>query len=328
MLRLHPSTVDYVILAIYFVVVLGIGFVARLSIKTDLDFFLSGRSLPGLDHRPGLHRRQPRRAGDPRAGRQRRPVRDPGGALLLARRGARDGLPGHRDDAVLLRGQGQVGPGVPAPALQRGHACLQRRHLRRGHGAHLRRQPVRAGADHPSDARLVDRVRDPRRGRAGARLHHARRPHLSDLQRGAAVLHHRRRAAAADPRRAALDRRLERPGEQGARVQEARRAGPARLARAGHPSRDQPTGVGLGGDRVRARVRAQLRLLDDELRRGAARAVGDQHLRRPAHAADRRLPEDLPARDHHRPGDHRRAHRQGSGRDEHRTSPTTPRSRT
>jgi solute:Na+ symporter, SSS family len=46
MLRLHPSTVDYVILAIYFVVVLGIGFVARLAIKTDLDFFLSGRSLP------------------------------------------------------------------------------------------------------------------------------------------------------------------------------------------------------------------------------------------------------------------------------------------
>ncbi|HEX4012001.1 MAG TPA: sodium:solute symporter family protein [Solirubrobacteraceae bacterium] len=43
---MHPSTVDYAILAIYFVVVLGIGFVARLSIKTDLDFFLSGRSLP------------------------------------------------------------------------------------------------------------------------------------------------------------------------------------------------------------------------------------------------------------------------------------------
>ena len=46
MLRLHPSTVDYAILGIYFVVVLGIGFVARLAIKTDLDFFLSGRSLP------------------------------------------------------------------------------------------------------------------------------------------------------------------------------------------------------------------------------------------------------------------------------------------
>jgi SSS family solute:Na+ symporter len=46
MLRLHPSTIDYVIIAIYFAVVLGIGFVARLSIKTDLDFFLSWRSLP------------------------------------------------------------------------------------------------------------------------------------------------------------------------------------------------------------------------------------------------------------------------------------------
>jgi solute:Na+ symporter, SSS family len=46
MLRLHPSTIDYVILGIYFVVVLGIGFAARLLIKTDLDFFLSGRSLP------------------------------------------------------------------------------------------------------------------------------------------------------------------------------------------------------------------------------------------------------------------------------------------
>jgi SSS family solute:Na+ symporter len=45
-LKLHLGTVDYVILAIYFAVVLGIGFIARLSIKSDLDFFLSGRSLP------------------------------------------------------------------------------------------------------------------------------------------------------------------------------------------------------------------------------------------------------------------------------------------
>ncbi|MEA2356302.1 MAG: solute:Na+ symporter, family [Solirubrobacteraceae bacterium] len=46
MLRLNASTLDYAILAIYFCVVLGIGLVARLSIKTDIDFFLSGRSLP------------------------------------------------------------------------------------------------------------------------------------------------------------------------------------------------------------------------------------------------------------------------------------------
>src|SRR2546421_9060736 len=46
MLRLDVSALDYSILAIYFLVVLGIGVVARMSVKTDLDFFLSGRSLP------------------------------------------------------------------------------------------------------------------------------------------------------------------------------------------------------------------------------------------------------------------------------------------
>jgi solute:Na+ symporter, SSS family len=44
--RLDVSALDYAILAIYFAAVLGIGAVARLSIKTDLDFLLSGRSLP------------------------------------------------------------------------------------------------------------------------------------------------------------------------------------------------------------------------------------------------------------------------------------------
>jgi SSS family solute:Na+ symporter len=45
-LRLDLSAIDYAILGVYFVVVLGIGFIARLTIKTDIDFFLSGRSLP------------------------------------------------------------------------------------------------------------------------------------------------------------------------------------------------------------------------------------------------------------------------------------------
>jgi SSS family solute:Na+ symporter len=45
-LSLDASALDYTILGIYFLVVLGIGAIARLSIKTDLDFFLSGRSLP------------------------------------------------------------------------------------------------------------------------------------------------------------------------------------------------------------------------------------------------------------------------------------------
>jgi SSS family solute:Na+ symporter len=45
-LHLNPSALDYAIIAVYFLVVLGIGAVARLSIKTDIDFFLSGRALP------------------------------------------------------------------------------------------------------------------------------------------------------------------------------------------------------------------------------------------------------------------------------------------
>jgi SSS family solute:Na+ symporter len=45
-LHLNPTGLDYAIIAVYFLVVLGIGAVARLSVKTDIDFFLSGRALP------------------------------------------------------------------------------------------------------------------------------------------------------------------------------------------------------------------------------------------------------------------------------------------
>ncbi|MYR59796.1 sodium/solute symporter [Streptomyces sp. SID625] len=45
-LRLPTNALDYTILGIYFVVVLGIGLAARRSVRTSLDFFLSGRSLP------------------------------------------------------------------------------------------------------------------------------------------------------------------------------------------------------------------------------------------------------------------------------------------
>src|SRR3954466_14176030 len=44
--RLNTNALDFAILGIYFVVVLGIGFVAKRYIKTSLDYFLSGRSLP------------------------------------------------------------------------------------------------------------------------------------------------------------------------------------------------------------------------------------------------------------------------------------------
>ncbi len=45
-LRLDANAIDYVVLAFYFVLVLGIGYVARRHVSTSMDFFLSGRSLP------------------------------------------------------------------------------------------------------------------------------------------------------------------------------------------------------------------------------------------------------------------------------------------
>ncbi|GGM97399.1 SSS family solute:Na+ symporter [Actinoplanes campanulatus] len=45
-LRLDVGFVDYLILAVYFVTVLGVGFAARRAIRSSADFFLSGRSMP------------------------------------------------------------------------------------------------------------------------------------------------------------------------------------------------------------------------------------------------------------------------------------------
>src|SRR4051812_13404561 len=44
--RLAMNTADFIALGAYFLVVLGIGFAARRSVSSSLDFFLSGRSLP------------------------------------------------------------------------------------------------------------------------------------------------------------------------------------------------------------------------------------------------------------------------------------------
>src|SRR6187200_702730 len=45
-LRLDANWVDYLLVALYFAFVMGIGVMARRSVSTSLDFFLSGRSLP------------------------------------------------------------------------------------------------------------------------------------------------------------------------------------------------------------------------------------------------------------------------------------------
>jgi SSS family solute:Na+ symporter len=45
-LRLDANWVDYLLVALYFAFVLGIGIMAKRSVSTSIDFFLSGRSLP------------------------------------------------------------------------------------------------------------------------------------------------------------------------------------------------------------------------------------------------------------------------------------------
>jgi SSS family solute:Na+ symporter len=45
-LRLEVNGLDYLLLGLYFVTVLGIGLMARMTVRTSTDFFLSGRSLP------------------------------------------------------------------------------------------------------------------------------------------------------------------------------------------------------------------------------------------------------------------------------------------
>ena len=45
-LRLDANWIDYLLVALYFAFVIGIGLMAKRSVSTGLDFFLSGRSLP------------------------------------------------------------------------------------------------------------------------------------------------------------------------------------------------------------------------------------------------------------------------------------------
>ena len=207
MLRLHPSTVDYVILAIYFVVVLGIGFVARLFIKSDLDFFLSGRSLPAWI--TGLAF-----------------IAANLGALEIlgqAANGAQYGIPAVHYywigavPAMVFLGLFMM-PFYYGAKVRSVPEYLRLRFNEATHafnaGTFAIATVLISGVNLFALALIIHlmlgwsvTLGDPCRRRAGARVHHARGPHLGDLQRGAAVLRDRRGAAAADARRAARGRR-------------------------------------------------------------------------------------------------------------------------
>ena len=212
MLRLDATALDYTILAIYFVTVLGIGFAAKRYVKTSLDFFLSGRSLPAWI--TGLAF-----------------IAANLGAieiLGMAANGAQYGIATVHFywigavPAMVFLGlvmmpfyYGSKVRSVPEYLRLRFNDAdppVQRALVRGGDGADRRRQPVRPGARGARAARLADL--GPRSCVAAgvrARLHHPRRAVVRDLQRGPAVLRHLRQPDPADRARAGDGRRLGRP---------------------------------------------------------------------------------------------------------------------
>ena len=214
-LRLNMNGLDYLILALYFVTVLGVGFAARRAIRTSVDFFLSGRSLPAWV--TGLAF-----------------VSANLGALEIigmAANGAQYGVMTVHYywigavPAMVFLGivmmpfyYGSKVRSVPEYLrlrFNRPTHLLNAISFARRPGADRRREPVRAGPGHAGAARLA--ALDGDRGRRGDRagVHHHRRPVRRDLQRGAPVLRHPGRPHPGHRDRPGQGRRVERPDGRG-----------------------------------------------------------------------------------------------------------------
>ena len=221
-LRLDAGPVDYLLLAIYFVMVLGIGLVARRSVSSSLDFFLSGRSLPAWV--TGLAF-----------------ISANLGAVEIfgmTANGAQYGVPTVHYywlgaiPAMVFLGlvmmpfyYGAKVRSVPEFMLRRfGPAA----HLVNGISFALA-QVLIAGinlyaarhGDQPAARLAAVDLRDRLRGRVVLAYTGARRPVRGRLQRGHAVLRDHRDADPADARRTAPRRRLAGPRRQGHRRQQA-----------------------------------------------------------------------------------------------------------
>ena len=288
--------VDYAILAIYFVVVLGIGFAAKRYIKTSLDYFLSGRSLPAWV--TGL-------------------------AFISANLGALEilGMAANGAQYGISTVHYYWIGAIPAMVFlgivmmpfyygSKVRSVPEYLRLRFNKPTHLFNALTLRVRDR------ADRRREPVRARAGAAsccsagrscsASSSPRVVLAYITLGGLssaiyneVLQFFVIVAGADPaddRRPARGRRLGRP--EGRDRQGQARATQLLHSWAGHRDRQrrQPARRSWVADRLRPRLRALVRLLDDELRRGPARAVGQEPERRAAHAADRRLPEDASSR--------------------------------
>ena len=123
-----------------------------------------------------------------------------------------DAVPRRRDDAVLLRLEGPLGPRVHEPAVRRRPPTWSTRSASRVAQLLIAGINLYLLAKHrQGPAGLAAVGLAARRRRDRAHLHRARRAVGRDLQRGAAVLRDRRGPAAADARRPAQGRRLQRP---------------------------------------------------------------------------------------------------------------------
>ena len=190
----HPIVlggIDYAILLLYFLFVLGIGWALKRCMKGSTDFFLSGRSIPAWV------------AGlafiSANLGAQE--------VIGMAASGAKYGIMTSHFywvgaiPAMVFLGifmmpfyygsQGPLGAGIPEAAVRREDAGLQRDLLRGDDGLLLRHLDVRAGQAARAAAGLEFRLQHVRLRRDRAGLYLPRRPDVGDLQRGAAVLHDR-----------------------------------------------------------------------------------------------------------------------------------------
>ena len=263
---------------------------------------------PGLDRRAGLPLGQPRRPGGDRDGRLRRQVRHPDEPLLLGGRHSGDGVRRRLHDAVLLRLPRALGARVPPAPLRREDPRSECHHLRADDGALVRHLDVRPRQAARAGARLELPLQRGglRHHRAG--LHLPGRPHVGDLQRGAAVLPHRAGLPAAGAHRAQGHRRLGRP-DRGARAGgDGRRLPGGRLdpqLAVSRLRRTEPDGRRVVRDGDGPRLRPLLRLLVHRLPGGAAGHGGRIDERRAADPAARRAAQDALPRPRHSAGDDR-----------------------
>ena len=145
-MRIQMGAVDYLILALYFVFVLGIGWGLKRHMKTSAEFLSAARSIPAwiaglafLSANLGAQEMIGMAASGAKYGMMTSHFYWVGAIPAMV-------FVGHLYDAVLLRLQGTLGPRVPQAALRREDARLQRDHLRHYDGALLGHLHVRDGA--------------------------------------------------------------------------------------------------------------------------------------------------------------------------------------